>query len=120
MKRTSHVKLTLVASLAAFLTGCGPDPKSIRRCVGADDRVADDWYCTDDYRLRGGTAVYRFYYGGPIAYVPVGTFVSGGSYSAPAGVIAFTSPTAEGATSRGVVGAAGDAHGGGAGEGAGD
>jgi len=107
MKRTRQVKLTLLASLAAFLTGCGPDPRSIRRCVDTSNHVVDDWYCTDDYQRQHSTpGVYRFYYGGPSAYVPVGSVVSGGSYAAPPGVTSFTSPT-----SRGVIGGAGEAHG---------
>lgn len=110
------MKLTLVASLATFLASCGPDPRAIRRCVDNNNRVADDWFCDDrNPQHAAASGAYHFYYGGPTGFIPVGSAVSGGSTTPPAGITNFSSPTA-----RGVLGGAGEAHGAGAGDGAGE
>lgn len=69
--------------------------------------MVDQRNCADPAQSN----TYHWYYGGPSGPVAVGAHVSGGSAS-PSG-------EAESATSHGVIGAAGEAHGAAGGEGAG-
>jgi len=110
LKRSRTVELFLVVSAAAVLTDCSPDTASVRRCVDENNTVVDSQNC----RVSQGQP-YHWYYGGSSGYAPIGTRVSGGSISPGAG-----SGEAESSTAHGVFGAAGEAHGGGGGEGGGE
>ncbi|HVZ99252.1 MAG TPA: hypothetical protein VG841_02925 [Caulobacterales bacterium] len=67
--------LTIAPGLAAalLLSGCGPNP---RACVDAQSRRVAEVNCRS-----GGSAYYRWYYGGTGARAAYGERVSGGSYS---------------------------------------
>ena len=93
-------------SASAALADCGTE--RVRRCVDASNTVVDNQNCESPT----SSGAYHWYYGGTSGYVPVGGHVSGGSDSAGAA-------GADAATSHGVIGAAGEAHGAAGGEGAG-
>ena len=115
MKRSHIVRLTLVSSIAAALTGCREKPT--RYCVDAGNTVVDERQCEDKSHAASGHVSHHWFYGGARGYVPLGTRLSGGSATEPSG--GFSSRTSS-ATARGVIGGAGEAasHGGrgGAGE----
>jgi hypothetical protein len=95
MKRTSQVRLTLVASMAA-LFAASPARASVPKqyCLDQSGRVIDNSYCEGRYWV-GTNAIYHFHYGGKPKHVPGGTIIKGGSDTS---------------TARGVVGHAGGAH----------
>jgi hypothetical protein len=125
VKRSKDLQLGLLLSVAAATlatSGCGGSNLMARRCVDGNGLIAEDGRCTDQDRSGpippGGGYPYRWYYGGPVGYVPVGQQASGGSYEAPAGATSFSQPTS-GTTVRGVFGGSAGGHGeagGGAGE----
>lgn len=102
--------------MAALLTGCASKPD--RYCVDDNQKVIDPSNCRDPQHSAMGH-YYHWYYGGARGFVPFGTRLTGGSFNTPSG--GFSSSLSE--TSRGGIGAAGEAatghasaHGGGAGE----
>lgn len=123
MKRSESIKVGFLGSCAIsllLLTGCDEAPP--RRCVDDHQVIVEDAKCGQVYRDdwegdeptptptptptvdQQGVAhpfiyPYRWYYGGPRGYVPVGTRVEGGAFVPPAGVESFAHPT-----SRGVIG----------------
>ena len=111
MKRSSTIRVTLLASVAA---ACGCTDTSAH-CVDSSNRVVADSLCASAARTDSaarapghvGTAIimspYRYYYGG--SFGGMGSVISGGSYSAP-----------EASVSHGGFGGEGEAHGGGGGE----
>ena len=96
------------------MAGCGGSNLTARRCVDGSAAIVDDRDCDDEDRQgpvsAGGVYPYRWYYGGPSGYMPVGQQVGGGSFDRPAGESSFSQPTS-GTTVRGVFGgsASGDA-----------
>lgn len=102
MKRSKVIQLSLVSSVAALLTGCGAKPD--RYCVDDKQQVIDPKLCDDPNQSRLGH-YYHWYYGGARGFVPYGTRITGGSFIAPSGGF-HASPSA---TSRGVIGAVGEA-----------
>ena len=117
MKRSHIVRLTLVSSNAAALTGCRE--KSTRYCVDPGNTVVDERKCEDKAHAAGIYVPYHWFYGGAHGYVPLGTRLNGGSATEPSG--GFSSRTSS-ATARGVIGGAGEAasHGSGGEGGAGE
>ncbi|HLK54618.1 MAG TPA: hypothetical protein VKU42_14250 [Candidatus Angelobacter sp.] len=102
MKKSSHIHLGLLATLALSLTSC--ERKEMQRCIDDHQSVVDDSRCISNQ------AGYHWYYGGGGGYAP-GTYVSGGSYSPHSGYSGVTSSS----VSRGGFGGSGG-HGGSGGE----
>lgn len=116
-KKSSHVKLTIIASLA--LTACEQQPTSldwdtVKRCVDKNNMVVDEYMCEDKPRAAGGRAYYRWYYGGRTGYI--GNRISGGNYEPTPGVsyksLSSVSRGGLGGTGRAIAGRgqAGTAH----------
>jgi hypothetical protein len=82
LKKSSHIQLGLLATLALSLTSCGR--KEMQRCI--DDRQM----VSEDARCFSSTPGYHWYYGGGGGYT-TGTFVSGGSFAPHAGYSGVTS-----------------------------
>jgi hypothetical protein len=97
VKRTKDLNLGLLASVAAAtlaMSGCGGPgmPNAMaRRCVDGSSAIVDDRYCDDEDRRgpvsAGSYYPYRWYYGGPSGFLPVGQQVGGGTFERPAGVL---------------------------------
>jgi hypothetical protein len=112
VKRSRSIQLTIVTSLASALISC--EQRATRYCVDQNQRVMDDKLC-EQSQPGPGFHYYHWYYGGARGRVPVGTQLSGGSYSAPSrGFVTPGQP--ENGTVRGVFGRAGAAASGGHGE----
>ena len=90
MKRSRKVELILVAAAAAALNNCD---QGQRRCVDKNNIVSDPANCQNS-----STGHFHWYYGGNSGSAPIGAQVSGGS----------TDPSA---STRGVFGGEGEAHG---------
>jgi len=104
LKKSSHIQLGLLATLALSLTSCRRT--EMQRCIDANSLVVEDHYCEiNDNR-------YRWYYGGGGSY-STGSAASGGSFSPHAGVSGVTSSSS---VSRGGFGSSGGHSSGGSGE----
>jgi hypothetical protein len=126
MKKSEAVRLGLLLSIAAALTGCSRSrPNIVQRCVNADGTVVADHNC-EQQELRDGHGVlvypYRWYYGG--SGLTPGSRVLGGSHDPP-GSYNFVRPnsggrvitggrtssgTRSGSSVRGVFGSTGSGH----------
>ncbi len=64
MRKSSAVPLTLLATLAAFATGCHNTPEA-RHCVDAQGRIVPDSNCeTHSGSAAGAFLAYHYLYGG--------------------------------------------------------
>lgn len=73
MRRSSAVPLTLLAAVAAFITGCHDEP---RHCVDAQGRIVADTNCAAS--SSGGSGGFHYIYGGSSGG-RIGDSVVGGS-----------------------------------------
>ena len=109
MRRALLVGVFALALL--YASGCSRIQKTRvpQRCVDEEGRAVDDRYCEEDARREGYGRpgfVYRYhwYWGGGSSYVPPGSVIRGGTYTAPdpESVDVF-SPTPSGARPTGVA-----------------
>lgn len=103
MKKSSHIKLGLLATFVLSLTSC--QREEMQRCVDENQIVVDDHYC------EVNDAHHRWYYGGSGNY-GTGSAASGGSFSPHSGMTGVTSSS----VSRGGFGSSGGHGSGGTGE----
>jgi hypothetical protein len=83
MKKSTAIKLTLLASAALAVSGCTRN--QARRCVDQDQRIVGDEFCDPNGAVRrtGTGGVHYWLYGGSGSRI--GEHVVGGSVS-PSGV----------------------------------